>query len=207
MPTPRLIDVVAQSTPNPLAHCFLTTVELLPTGAAELGRGEAYAPSALLDALFALEGVERVYVAGHFVTVLRAPEADWAALAVQVRQALRAVLSQAPEGQPLLTPPAPVSQAPAPEAEPALQEWFRTRILPATERDGGAIFFEGLEAGQLVLQARGACQSCPYLAETVQKGILAPLRSTRPDIVGARVRPGQGPERLLAPLPVAPPAV
>lgn len=196
--------MVAQTTPNPWAHRFLTTVELLAEGAAELARGEAYPPSPLLDALFGLPGVERVYVAGHFVTVLRAPEVEWFELAPQVREALKQVLA-APLVGPWVTAAAPVTEAPAADVEPALQEWFRTRILPATESDGGAVFFEGLAEGELLLQARGACQSCPYLAETVQKGILAPLRSRRPDITGARVRTGSGATVQLA-APPAPPA-
>lgn len=190
------LEVVAQTTPNPRAHRFLTTVELLPEGALELVRGEAHAPSPLLEALWALPGVERVYVAGHFVTVLRTAEVEWYELAPQVRQALKAVLAEAPIDRPLLTPPAPVTEPPPAEHEPALQEWFRTRILPATEQDGGALFFEGLEGGRLRLRARGACQSCPYLAETVQKGILAPLRAQRPELAGADVLTPSGTVRL-----------
>jgi NFU1 iron-sulfur cluster scaffold homolog, mitochondrial len=183
----RLLDVVAQATPNPAAHRFLTTVELLPEGALELHRGEDHAPSLLLDALLAIEGVRSLYVAGHFVTVTKAATHEWFELLPQLRQALLDVLGQN-EGPLALVAPTPVTEAPEAEHEPGLQEWFRTRILPATESDGGAIFFEGVADGQLRLQARGACASCPHLATTVQKGILGPLRQSRPDLVGAMVR-------------------
>lgn len=91
---PKPPKVVYTPTPNPEAGKF-TVGRVLVEGrsghtydSAEAARGVP-----LAERLLAEEGVRSVFVVADFVTVTRAPGADWKELAPRVRAVLRDVLS------------------------------------------------------------------------------------------------------------------
>lgn len=174
------MELLVHATPNPLAYRFVSSRELLPEGQAEWTRDNYPAGFPLLDAAFANPEVVRVYAAGFNMTVVKHPDADWGSLTLPVRRALQAILLEAEA--PLLphaeVPPMP----PVPMAED-----FRTRILPATAQDGGAIWLNSIEDGQLLVHTAGACTACPYLPQTLSQGILQPLQARHPDLRSVRV--------------------
>ncbi|MCS7086838.1 MAG: NifU N-terminal domain-containing protein, partial [Bacteroidia bacterium] len=152
-------------------------------GAYEWTRADWPSGITLADDLLVLEGVERVYLAGNFITVVKDDAAKWEVLFPLVRDALRTALKQPPPSHEHLRKHAIVM----PHDERGMAEWMAAKILPATERDGGGIFFVGMESPHVVvLRAAGACKGCPHLPETVEKGVLAPLRMQK-SVENARV--------------------
>ena len=55
-------------------------------------------------------------------------------------------------------------------------------VRPATQEDGGDILVKSLENGELKLTLKGACKGCPYIHETVGKGIVPLMQEHVPDI-------------------------
>ncbi len=157
--------------------------ELAEWGAYEWTHDDYPTGMPLADLPLSVEGVERIYLAGDFVTVVKSDAASWDTLFPQVREAVRAALKR-----PLPSLESLRNYAIAmPHDERGFAEWMAAKVLPATERDGGGIFFIGMDSENVpLLKAAGACKGCPYLSETVQKGILIPLIQQK-NVVDVRV--------------------
>ncbi len=97
MARPRAPKVSFQPTPNPHAGKF-TVDRVLVEG--RRGRtfdsAAAAAGEPLAERLLAEPGVASVFLVADFVTVTKAPDADWAELAPRVRDALRDALRSTP---------------------------------------------------------------------------------------------------------------
>jgi Fe-S cluster biogenesis protein NfuA len=169
------LEIVLQATPNPNALRLIFSRQLLPAGGYAVARADCPSGYPILDTVFAHPAAERVYIAGPALTVTKAPEASWATLGPSLRHALRALLLAEPES-PL--PAATLFQ----EDVSARAEFFRQRILPATQQDGGGLYLVQDSGDVLTLLAVGACLGCPYTHETVVKGILTPLQAQYPDL-------------------------
>lgn len=178
------LEIVIQETPNPRARKFLLSVPLYDHGHAQLVRGEPGAEDSLLGAsLFAVPAVQLLYLSDGFITVLLTQGATWEEHQLAIRTAIQEAWARQENAKhPLL--PAPV--LPAVVNHPAGED-FRTRILPATEQDGGGIYLVAASETELSVQLKGACVACPYLPMTIQKGILNPLVGKYPALKGLAV--------------------
>ncbi len=86
----------AEPTPNPNSLKFTTdAAPFLDGGVAAYTSAEEAEEDPLARALFAISGVEDVFVTPQFVTVSKAPDTDWAA----VKPAVEALLSDHLEGR------------------------------------------------------------------------------------------------------------
>jgi hypothetical protein len=94
MPRPK---VTFEPTPNPHAGKFTVGRTLV-----EGRRGRTYdsveaaAGNPIAEALLQLPGVRSVFIVADFVTVTRAPDAEWSSLAPRVTAVLRGVLPTRP---------------------------------------------------------------------------------------------------------------
>jgi Fe-S cluster biogenesis protein NfuA len=174
------LEVVLQATPNPNALRLIFSRNLLPAGAYATTRADKPEGYTLLDAAFAFAEIERVYIAGAALTATKEPSASWATLGPALRQTLRALLLADPDS-PL--PAATLYQ----EDVSGRAEFFRLRILPATQQDGGGLYLIEDTGETLTLLAVGACLGCPYTQETVVKGILTPLQAQYPDLKAVEI--------------------
>lgn len=82
-----------QATPNPSAMKFTADRRVVEGRESKsfYSAGQA-AGDPVAAALFALDGVDNVFMADDFVTVTRAADADWTALGPRVIEALEEVL-------------------------------------------------------------------------------------------------------------------
>jgi Fe-S cluster biogenesis protein NfuA len=168
----NLYVLSVHATPNPNACKWVLSGEAMEWGAYEWSSCDRPTRIPPVDAVLELAGVERVYWAGDFVTVVKSAEANWETLMTPLRHALNGGLK-------LPLPPPEMWRKYAiamPHDERGLAEWMAARVLPATEKDGGGIFFVGTDSDlSPILRPAGACKGCPYLPETVEKGILGGL--------------------------------
>lgn len=178
------LNVVLVGTPNGRAVQLQANRTLYAEGAfVAWSATEAAAP--LFEALFAAGGgnVESLYAADNFVTLVLLPEAEPEAHALGT--ALRNAFIEA-------WPATDIPQLPPPNRYQAdvsaRAEIFRQQILPATHQHGGALYLVEDGGTNLTLEALGACRGCPYAPETVEKGILNPLRNVYPDLAQVLVR-------------------
>ncbi|MDX2274195.1 MAG: NifU family protein [Hyphomonadaceae bacterium] len=183
--------IQTESTPNPRTLKFLPGRDVLGAGARDFTDADSALASPLARALFGIEGVERVYLGGDFLTVTKADAIEWPHLKPHV---LAAIMDHYTSGRPvLLGDGAPVADADeadiAYEGEAAeivneLKEIIEARVRPAVARDGGDITFHSWDhdAGVVKLNMRGSCAGCPSSTLTLKQGIENLLKHYVPEV-------------------------
>jgi Fe-S cluster biogenesis protein NfuA len=182
--------IQTESTPNPRTMKFLPGRSVLGAGGCEFATVEAAREAPLALALFAVEGVERVYLGSDFITITRVEAIEWAHLKPHV---LAAIMDHFTSGRPVLAEGSAVTDAGEAEevyeGEAAgivkeLKELIETRVRPAVARDGGDITFHSWdhENGVVRLNMRGSCAGCPSSTLTLKQGIENMLRHYVPEV-------------------------
>jgi NFU1 iron-sulfur cluster scaffold homolog, mitochondrial len=184
--------IQTEDTPNPQSMKFLPGQEVLGTGRLGLDfpSKEAAAQSPLAQELFALDGVEGVFLGADFVTVTKNQSLEWQHLKPSVLGALADFLSA---GGPVLADSAEAAQSggSADEYEGETKEivtmiidLLETRVRPAVAQDGGDIKFEryAKEEGIVYLSMRGACAGCPSSTMTLKQGVENLIKHYVPEV-------------------------
>jgi Fe-S cluster biogenesis protein NfuA len=159
--------LLTQQTPNPLAYKFAFDSEILPSGFLEFEKPNPDID--WLNAIFSIKGVDRVYIAANFITVVKKQEGEW----IELNREIRTILTQIPHFNDLQQLKPQYSNATT--TDDALAEWFTRTVLPATEGDGGGIYLRAFADGVMTLEAVGACKACPWLKDTIESGIVKKL--------------------------------
>ena len=183
--------IQTESTPNPRTLKFLPGRDVLGAGSREFADADAALASPLATALFNVDGVERVYLGGDFLTITKSEAIEWSHLKPHV---LAAIMDHFTSGRPVLL----AGDAPADETDEAdiayegeaadivkeLKELIEVRVRPAVARDGGDITFHSWdhEQGVVRLNMRGACAGCPSSTLTLKQGIENMLRHYVPEV-------------------------
>jgi Thioredoxin-like proteins and domains len=178
--------IQTEATPNPATLKFIPGVAVLGEGAADFPDAASAAPSPLARRLFAIEGVEGVFLGGDFVTVTRG-EAEWDHLKPAI---LGAIMEHFTAGEPVMEGGERSGHAehdgPDGEIVGQIKELLDTRVRPAVAQDGGDITFHGFEKGVVYLHMRGACAGCPSSTMTLKMGIENLLRHYIPEVTEVR---------------------
>lgn len=170
----------AQASPrDPAAMRFILDAPVQPGRSAGFDEPDSDAP--LARALFAVEGVRQVHVAGSTITVTRDDTCDWGALKAPVAAAIRHTLDSADQ---------PLGGAAAREGEArdddallaAVREILDRQANPAIASHGGHVAVEQVSDGIVRLRMSGGCQGCAASAATLREGIETMLRAALPEI-------------------------
>jgi Fe-S cluster biogenesis protein NfuA len=180
--------IQTEPTPNPQVLKFLPGRTVMESGSQDFRSAEEAAASALAAEIFALEGVNRVFFGGDFLTVGKVASADWDHLKAPV---LAAIMDHFTSGQPLFEAASGTGEGEETyEGETAqvvaeIRELLDTRIRPAVARDGGDILFDRFEpdSGTVWLHMRGACAGCPSSSATLKSGVENMLKHYVPEVV------------------------
>ncbi len=183
--------IQTESTPNPRTLKFLPGRDVLGGGSRDYADPEAATDSPLAQAVFAVDGVERVYLSGDFLTVTKAEGIEWPHLKPHV---LAAIMDHFTSGRPVLVDAAE-GKGDSEEADIAyegeaadivkeIKEIIDARVRPAVARDGGDITFHSWdhEHGVVKLNMRGSCAGCPSSTLTLKQGIENMLRHYVPEV-------------------------
>ena len=180
--------IQTEATPNPQVLKFLPGRQLLPGGSRQFATAAEATGSPLARALFALEGVTRVYYGDDFLTVTKDADWDWAHLKAPI---LAEIMDHFTSGEPLLIGEEveeghadDVYEGEAAQVVAEIKELIDTRIRPAVAQDGGDILFSRFEpdTGVVYLNMRGACSGCPSSAATLKSGVENLLRHYVPEV-------------------------
>jgi NFU1 iron-sulfur cluster scaffold homolog, mitochondrial len=177
--------IETEDTPNPATLKFLPGREVVGAASADFTSAEAARISPLASAIFALDGVARVFLGYDFVAVTKGDDVDWPSLKPAV---LGAIVAHFVSGRPALE-----GTAAAPEHEDVaegdaeivaqIKELLDTRVRPAVAGDGGDIVFRGYRDGIVRLHMQGACSGCPSSRATLKHGVENMLRHYVPEVV------------------------
>ncbi|KAI0513167.1 scaffold protein Nfu/NifU N terminal-domain-containing protein [Xylaria bambusicola] len=192
----RSIFIQTDTTPNPDALKFLPNHPVIPP---ELGvpfieylnaRSTIAPPhpSPLAAQLMNTDGVTSVFYGADFITVTKAPDANWAHIKPEI---FSLIIEAVSSGQQLVTAKEGTTSASEDgkdgqevaerdslaydenddEVVGMIKELLETRIRPAIQEDGGDIEFRGFQDGYVMLKLRGACRTCDSSTVTLQNGI------------------------------------
>ncbi|HWA01290.1 MAG TPA: NifU family protein [Caulobacterales bacterium] len=179
--------IQTESTPNPQTLKLLPGRDVLGTGSRDFASAESAAGSPLAESLFAIQGVERVYLGGDFLTVTKSRDIEWPHLKPHV---LAAVMDHFTAGKPVLTDAGAdaesdvVYEGEAADIVREIKEIIEVRVRPLVARDGGDITFHSWDhdEGVVRLNMRGACAGCPSSTMTLKQGIENMLRHYVPEV-------------------------
>ncbi|KAI8634124.1 HIRA-interacting protein 5 [Xylariaceae sp. FL1651] len=192
----RNIFIQTENTPNPDALKFLPNHRVIPPEVGVpfieyLSARSTIAPpypSALAAQLMNTDGVTSVFYGADFITVTKAPDANWA----HIRPEIFSLITEAiTSGQQLVTVKEGTGAAAGEGGQQGqeverdslaydenddevigmIKELLETRIRPAIQEDGGDIEFRGFKDGYVMLKLRGACRTCDSSTVTLKNGI------------------------------------
>lgn len=177
--------IQTEFTPNPASLKFLPGVAVMTSGTANFTAPEQSSRSPLASRLFAIDGVEGVFLGYDFITVTKAPSQQWEVMKPQI---LAAIMDHFTSGADVIESEEPAGGDESDDDALAAQikELIDTRVRPAVAQDGGDIIFRGFEEGVVYLHMQGSCSGCPSSTATLKHGIENMLRYYVPEVVEVR---------------------
>ena len=176
--------IQTEETPNPATMKFLPGREVLPQGAMEFTDVKATENSPLAAALFAVEGVTRLFFGRDFITVTKSADKDWPVIKPAL---LTTIMDHFIAGRPVVKgQEAEVvsSDTAANESDVVKQirEILDIKVRPAVAQVGGDITFHSFDDGVVTLVLKGSCAGCPSSTATLKAGVENMLRHYIPEV-------------------------
>ncbi len=180
--------IQTESTPNPATLKFLPGQTVMETGTADFPSAEGSESSPLAQRIFAVSGVNAVFLGRDFVTITKDDSAEWDHIKPSL---LGAIMEHFQSGQPVMVGDSAAEHQANHSGEDAeivgqIKELLDSRVRPAVAQDGGDITFHGFERGVVYLQMKGACAGCPSSTMTLKMGIENLLRHYIPEVTEVR---------------------
>lgn len=179
-----------EPTPNPATLKFKPGKPVLRDGGTADFRSQGEASSSpLAQRLFAIDGVEAVFLGGDFISVTK-KDGEWQHLRPAI---LGAIMDHYMSGAPVVDGGDEGETLADGDYDPkdeetvkTIKELLETRVRPAVANDGGDIVFHGFRDGIVFLHMRGACAGCPSSTATLRGGIERLLQHFCPDVQEVR---------------------
>jgi len=179
--------IQTEATPNPATLKFLPGRAVMETGTAHFERADEAARSPLAERLFAVAGVEGVFLGADFVTVTKADDREWQVMKPVL---LGVIMEHFTSGQPVILADGAAAEESYSDTDAEIvdqiKELLDTRVRPAVAQDGGDIVFRGFEKGVVYLHMQGSCSGCPSSTATLKMGIENMLKHYVPEVTEVR---------------------
>jgi Fe-S cluster biogenesis protein NfuA len=175
--------IQTEQTPNPSTLKFLPGRVVMDKGTMDFASADTATGSPLARRLFAVEGVERVFLGSDFVTVTKTADRDWQILKPSI---LGGIMEHYTSGEPVIVAGSDAAGADAgddDEVVAQIKELLETRVRPAVAQDGGDIVFQDFRDGVVYLHMQGSCSGCPSSTATLKMGIENLLKHYVPEVV------------------------
>jgi Fe-S cluster biogenesis protein NfuA len=179
--------IQTEHTPNPATLKFLPGRDVMGVGTVHFVSAAEAVNSPMAKRLFAIDGVEGVFLGGDFVTITKAADRDWSVLKPEV---LGAIMEHYTSGQAVVEGDSADAEESYDAADEqivvTIKELLDTRVRPAVAQDGGDIVFRGFDKGVVLLHMQGSCSGCPSSTATLKMGIENMLRHYVPEVTEVR---------------------
>jgi Fe-S cluster biogenesis protein NfuA len=179
--------IQTETTPNPATLKFLPGRSVMESGTAHFVAADAAARSPLAEGLFAVPGVEGVFLGADFITVTKADDREWQLMKPAL---LGVIMEHFTAGRPVVLTDAAAADESFNDADTEIvdqiKELLDTRVRPAVAQDGGDIVFRGFEKGIVFLHMQGSCSGCPSSTATLKMGIENMLKHYVPEVTEVR---------------------
>ena len=174
--------ISAEVTPNPNTLKFNVNKILVESGSLNFPDKEKAKGSTLPERLFEIENVLGVMVGRDFITVTKAPAANWQTMVQTVTETIQSVLKSQNTTLTGGQQTANASAGANSEIEQKIREILDNEIRPAVAMDGGDILFHGYQDGVVTLHLQGSCSSCPSSIMTLKMGVENRLKALIPEV-------------------------
>ena len=144
-------------TPNPHALKFILNKKLLNAESRQYPNVESAANDPLAKGIFEIEGVVSVFYMDKFVTIEKAPDANWG-------QIQRPFIEFMKNFDTALIPEEKETQALKEDNDDLLKQvndLLDQKVRPALAGDGGGLEVLGIDGFTVKIKYQGACGSCP----------------------------------------------
>jgi Fe-S cluster biogenesis protein NfuA len=184
----KIIEIYAESTPNPNTMKFVTNVLVNARSPIEFNDPSSSQESPLAQKLFQFPFIKSVFLSGNYLTLSKPSELDWYDVLSEVRDFIKNYLQ---EGNPIFSDdrnnltgkdPSPLKINLKSEVEVKIHNVLEEYIRPAVEQDGGAIEFLSFNEGVVKVAMKGACSGCPSSTMTLKAGIEGLLKRMVPEV-------------------------
>lgn len=190
----QLVEVYAESTPNPNVQKFVTN-RLLSNQHIEIASKEAADQVPLAEELFGFPFVKEVFISDNYVSIQKTDAVEWLEINSSLREFIKEFLQSdrrivaegyrpmqkeaAKQDQKFVSTDDDISR----EIISVLEEY----IKPAVAGDGGNIQFLSYvaETKEVNVLLQGACNGCPSSTITLKNGIEATLKQLLPGKIGS----------------------
>jgi Fe-S cluster biogenesis protein NfuA len=197
------VNVYAESTPNPAAMKFVSSILLLPDGVVEFGSADEAVSCPLAAQLFKFTGVKSVFITSNFITVTKESDIEWYEIMNILREFIRghlmtgeklfisdpfavSTVAATVDDMPGKSVPAAEAAAAVGPGSDAINEQIISMldeyVKPAVEQDGGAIEFRSFHNGVVTVALKGSCSGCPSSTMTLKSGIENLLKKMIPGV-------------------------
>jgi Fe-S cluster biogenesis protein NfuA len=176
--------IQTEATPNPATLKFIPGRDVLADGTADFRSKSDAAASPLATRLFAIDGVNGVFLGSDFISVTKG-EIEWQHLKPMILGAIMDHYMSGTSATDDEDANDSVTENYDPEDESivaTIKELLETRVRPAVAQDGGDITFSGFRDGVVYLHMRGACSGCPSSTATLRHGIENLLKHFCPEV-------------------------
>lgn len=191
--------IQTEFTPNPDAIKFCPGTIFNDKGSYYFIASDAAASSPLALQLFAIKGVEAVFLGSDFITVTKASTSDWEILKPEVIMVIMDYLNSGKEVV-IDSTANSIDLSTLSSIERQIIELIDTRVKPSVAMDGGDIVYKSFDSqnGIVFLELHGACSGCPSSSLTLKKGIESMLQYYVPEVKEVRAFNAEGEESDLA---------
>lgn len=155
---------------------------LLPDWSVMFRSAEDGLGSPLVDAVFSVEGIANMKVAGSVLTVVKDSADAWPVLARALVPRLKEAFNQ---DRPVLSMAFMQALQDLPTGgsmQEMIEELFETSINPALASHGGFVRLDRVEERDVYLEMGGGCQGCSASQVTLKEGIEKAIRSACPQV-------------------------
>jgi hypothetical protein len=179
--------IQTEETPNP------ETLKFIPDGKTVAGNAtiefknqqQASKKSPLAMQLFAIEGIESIFLGHDFITITKSSNKNWQYLKSEIQAT---ILDFYLSGKPILfaetenkTSDNVIEDS---DIVKQIKELIEIKVRPSVAMDGGDIIFHSFENGIVYLVLKGSCSGCPSSSITLKNGIENMLKHYIPEVEG-----------------------
>jgi len=175
------IRITGELTPDPAVCHFRVDRSVLEDWSLSFDTPESSLGSPLVDALFAVEGVAGLRVAGKSITVKKDHDVPWQEFAPELGKVIRESLQG--EAHPISEAAIDVARnMPAEGIEETVRELLDRQVNPVLNTHGGYVRLVKVEERDVYVEMGGGCQGCSASQATLKYGVENAIREVAPQV-------------------------
>ncbi len=173
------IKITGEPSLDPQVCRFHVDYPIFPDGSFNCRDKEMAEGSPLLEALFRIEGITQVMVAGGTLTIAKNTPQPWPAMGKQIGTVIR---EQIRSGDRLIDPTVQGKLPSEEKIRQQIEELFEQDINPQIASHGGRVELVDVEGTKVYLRLGGGCQGCSSANVTLKNGIEKAIRQLIPEV-------------------------